>query len=389
MSTSEQPQFKTIDSADFLKNNKDFLKAFRSPKGGTRKSKGNVATEETTISMVIPKVMYEAKDKLIEEVFGGEKAWAEAHSQGTVEEKLGLENISSVYIGQKYKNGKPTQNLCIVVKVFEKPEEKNALKRLSRKFRIPKKIKVGDEFVLTDVRIGQRVSSQAAVGGNACGVNRANPNGQYEAGKITCFCNVKWKGKEYLHLISNSHVFGKFFGAKYGDEVKFPFGPGGSVIGYYFDSGPDDVDVAVATVKNGAPVDENFHNGFGHSEVVRRAKKDERVLIYGKRHQQDLEGTVKEGIVKGTDISLPWPYPWAGTHVLKDLFSIEHVDGPGTQFSLGGDSGSLIVSKSTGEMLGILVGATESAPWGSFAQQLIYVRQKMPGIVSFLPATKK
>jgi hypothetical protein len=342
------PAYETIDSKDFFKS-KDFAKEVQARK---KRKKPKVKSEP--IRMEVPEILVKAKHLIIKEIFGGEKAWAAAHDEDKTSAKHGLENIGAIYIGQKFTKGKPTQHLCVVVEVFKKADKS----KVRRDFHIPQRIKVGNEYVLTDIRVGAPVVPQALIGADICGNRRFGPNGTPEAGSIGCFCLVKLtsEGKEVRapHILSNSHVFGALMNpdAEFGDEVisQTP-GSQGEVLAFLFDDGRSrGVDAAIAVVKTGADVDPQRHRQFQLTGSFRSASQGERVSIFGGNTKQLLFGQVAS-----TGRTQVVPYPTSPTQTLHDVFSIINDPSNGTPFSKGGDSGSVIVSDQN-EILGILLG---------------------------------
>ena len=340
----------------FVKGPKDlktFSDSFKSAKT-KRKTRRRSGKSFLSPAFEVPAELLAAKQKLIDEVLGGNKEWAKAHDEGKKGGKLGLENITSVYIGQKRSGpgkGKPTPELCVVIEVLTKADKA----KLHRDFTIPEKIKVGNQYVLTDIQVGKQVKPQSVIGGDFCGLNRPNPAGKFEAGTIGCFCTIlDGAGERWGCLLTNSHVIGKYLGAgvQENDEILHKNGPNGKHIGYYFKSGPTGVDAALAFTK-GSAVDLGSHHGLEIVSGLRDPTSGDTVLTYGAK-----TGKVRHGTVVKTGITTTVPYPNVGTKVIEDVFTIQGAGG--AVFSQPGDSGSLITDEGTSEPVGLLIGAMGS-----------------------------
>jgi hypothetical protein len=310
-------------------------------------------------SIEVPAELLVAQQWIVDNVFKGKKNWAAAHDAPKKRtDKHGLENIVGIEIGQKRSKAGPTAQLCVVVKVLRKPKTKAEEARFRKEFLIPKSVKIGKHQVYTDIQVGRRFRPHVNAG-DPCGLNRATPQG-FEQGSIGFFCTAIFQDQPHGFILTASHVIGDFLnltdGApNYGEEVQFPVGPGQTVIGFYYMSGGDDIDGALAFGKTGA-VDLHQHEGF---DVVPTAVDDltqafsgTRVKIYSHRAvEQGLEG-VREGIAGPTGINTI-PYE-SGTRQMSSTFTIQ--SDTGEPFSFPGDSGAGIVDAATGVPVGLLLG---------------------------------
>jgi hypothetical protein len=326
-------------------------------------------------SIEIPLELLAAKEKLIEDVFGGEAAWEEGHDEGKKRgEKHGLENIVGVSIGQKKSKGKPTAQLCVIVHVLKKPKNKADEAKFRKDLMIPKTIKVGNVEVLTDIQKGQKFKPQSIIGGDLCGINqRGAVSGNFEQGAIGFFCTVFYEGEPWGFLLANSHVIGEFLGAiPSNTEVHHPVGPNGQLVGFYHKSGGGNVDAAIAFTK-GSAVDLNQHRGFSVVSDLQDPFVGQKVKMFGSR-----SGQVRSGRISQIGLTTPVPYPNVGSRTLHETFTIESTDG--SPFSVPGDSGSGIVEAATNRPVGLLVGGTGPT---SLGQRISFICNDL-GIVKIL-----
>jgi hypothetical protein len=336
-----------------------------------------------TPSIEVPAELVAAQHWIIDHVFKGKQQWAAAHDAPKKRtDKHGLENIVGIEIGQKRTKAGPTAQLCVVVKVLRKPKTKAEESRFRKEFLIPKTIRIGKHRVYTDIQVGKKFRPHVSAG-DPCGLNRATPKG-FEQGSIGFFCTAMFQDEPHGFILTASHVIGDFLnltgGAPdYGEEVQFPVGPGQTVIGFYYMSGGDDIDGALAFGKTGA-VDLHQHEGFDVApsavDDLNQAFSGTRVKIYSHRAvEQGLAG-VREGIAGPTGINT-MPYD-SGTRQMPSTFTIQSATGE--PFSFPGDSGAGIVDAATGAPVGLLLGGDGST---SLAQHIAPICDAL-GIVKIL-----
>lgn len=361
------PKPRKTPSIHFVQGPGDLEKIPESLRALKKKRRKKIQPASLSPAFEVPAELLAAKQKLIDEVFGGYSEWEKAHDEGRQGAKLGLENVTGIYIGQKRTGrgkGKPTPHLCVVVEVATKADKA----RLNKNFRIPETIQVGDTYVLTDVQVAKKIKPQGAVGGgDSCGLERPTPKG-YERGTLGCFCTIlDDDGERWGCLLTNSHVIGDFLGAgvQANDEIHHPSGPNGRRIGYYLKSGPADVDAALAFTSKSA-VDLTKH----HLEIapgLGDPTSGDTVLTYGA-----MTGEVREGVVVQTGMEKMVQYT-VGNRVIRDAFTIKPRFG-GSPFSQAGDSGSLITDAGTDQAVGLLIGGEGAL---TVAQRLHYVCDRL------------
>lgn len=208
-----------------------------------------------------------------------------------------------------------------------------------------------------------------SVAGDRCGTPAP---GGFNTSTITCFSSVTFEGQEFLAFLAPSHTIGRLAGMPLGTEV---FDSSKNVLGFHYEDGPTGMDVAVATVKTGAPVDGEKHLAFTYSGVCRAAVVGDSVKIFGGSPKQ-----VRRGKVVATAFDVPVNFP-SGARILRNLFRVESNDG--SQLCAAGDAGTLIVSEAD-ELLGLLVGSDEKG--AVLAHQLKEVQSAL-GLGDFHPAT--
>jgi endonuclease G, mitochondrial len=358
---------KDISAADLIKqiSRKKMKKA--APKQGTRKLGPGVE---------IPPKYLEAQEILLKKLITG----AESTSKGRKSASMGRENILGMHIGQKLVDGEPTGSLAVVVTVKKKVAD---AKKIQAKFRIPKRIKVGKEFVPVDVKIGFEFKPQAAAG-EKCTLNKP-PAGP---GSIGCFCFVNLPNGGHADLLlTNNHVIGRFANGNAGSNVSVDnvFDLTGNVVaGDPIVCGTLDgddglsIDAALgfAGGRNPSADSKRHAGGLNYTGNIRTAQVGDTVKMFGA-----FTGGITRGVVRRVQAFQSVPYMSANGYPInreisiKGVFVIEPVGS--ALFSRGGDSGSVIVHESSGDPVGILIGGGSTPGSPSLAADLATIRDDL------------
>jgi hypothetical protein len=271
---------------------------------------------------------------------------AQALSAESDTDAVGPKNIQGVGISYKRIDGRETNQLGVVVYVIEKVPEGEVASELL----VPQEIK----DIPTDVRaIGEIFALPVR------GRYRAAPSGvsvgHYEITAGTLGCLVK-RGRK-LYILSNNHVLANSNEGKIGDPILQP-GPydGGRVpddiigkleqfVPLQFNGPVNQVDCAIARTSPRLVSSLNKCMGVISNKVT-PCKLDLLVNKCGRTTQ------FTKGRVTDCNATVRVNYGTSGIAVFKDQFVVESLTG--SPFSMGGDSGSLIVSATGKNPAGLL-----------------------------------
>jgi len=293
----------------------------------------------------IPAIFLQAQDILLKKLVGD--------STGTKSKALGSENILGMHIGQKLVKGKPTGSLAVVVTVRKKLKEAS---KIQARYRIPKRIKVGKQFVPVDVKLGYDIEPQA-IGGDICGLNRSNVG----PGSLGCFCFINLPAGHVDFLLTNNHVIGRFANGKPGDDLTDDDvfdSAGGAIAGGPLRCGTLDggdglsIDAAIAfSGENNPPENSNKHVALQFTGNIRVAEVGDIVIMHGAA-TRGTRGRVRR-VLAFKDVPYT-EYPINRHIKIRSVFEIQPLGSP--EFSKGGDSGSVIIHEASGDPVGILIG---------------------------------
>lgn len=194
-------------------------------------------------------------------------------------------------------------------------------------------------------------SSTNAFGGDSVG------HFNITAGTIGCVVRKRSIDSEDRYILSNNHVLADSNAAKIGDDILHP-GPIDGVNppkiatlaefqAIDMSGGPNTMDAAIAKLCEPSGVNPEIRGGIGVVQGVKAA------VIYGsvRKHGRTTGHTV--GVIR--DVSADIRVRFGRKMVeFEDQIAIVGVQGQGTPFSSGGDSGSLIVDAVSKEAVGLL-----------------------------------
>lgn len=168
---------------------------------------------------------------------------------------------------------------------------------------------------------------------------------------------VRHKGK--LHVLSNAHVLALSGRAKKGDPILYPGRQdGGTPIhaiarltaSSVIKDGQAAVDAAIAELLPQALDDVDFSiHGARTPLRIAAPRRNMQIVKMGK------QSGVTQGVVRDVDFSVTLPYPHLGRLVQL------HGQVRCTTYSVGGDSGALVVEKQTGAVVGLHLGSANGA----------------------------
>ncbi len=255
-------------------------------------------------------------------------------------------NIVGIGVSQKETEKKETGELGLCFYV----EKKVAKSKLDPKKMVPPVLSVADRTaVFTDVKQIGKIVPQ--VNGKRSPIQSGFSIGEgAETGTLGAI--VK-KGKKFF-LLSNSHVLAKSGKGKVGAAIIYPgdLDLGGkarqkiAALSHFvpFQVTEDFVNRVDAAM---AELDEDFANklnfsirGAKNPLAVTEPKRDMEVIIRG-RTSGNSAGTIKD-----VHFSIVLPYPGVGKVGFIDQVLV-------TRYSKGGDSGSIVVEKKTGKVVGL------------------------------------
>jgi hypothetical protein len=276
--------------------------------------------------------------------------------------------IHAVGIGRKHVEGKKTSTRCVRFHVLQKLPRA----MLARRHRIPSSI----DGIPTDVVVTPRAVLLAAQACPAGAVEQRPLRGaigisgpRTTAGTLACFIRLR-NGAPGTFLLTCSHVLADGQ-ATVGDPVVQPaLADGGSVAKNsvaslemftgVLSAAAVDVDAAVAKLLDGVAFDPEIC-GLGRPQGTKAPQQGLGVERKGKSTAAGSPSIL--GSISEPDCDISIAVPGGGTVLYQDQFRIEPLS-PTGPFSVGGDSGSLILQSGSTRAVGMLVGGD---PGGSFS----------------------
>jgi len=257
-----------------------------------------------------------------------------------ISNSLGIENIAGVYIGRKNQSAQPS----IVVQVLRKTDDKSLI---SADALLPQSIRVGGMEIPIDVEEILPVFSQAAQPGSF--VKSEADLGQH--GTFGCLVAIPdGTGNFNPYILSNTHVLaGVNAGVRGSTHI---LTDGGTIIGKLKDyvdynfGGSNTIDAAIALthpqLTTPVPVDSNL-----------LTEEDPTVAVVGEKVKKvGAVSDVTFGEIASTNADIMVTLPNGSTVQFNDVLLIRGANGQ--PFSLGGDSGSLVIDHPTNQPVGLL-----------------------------------
>ncbi len=309
----------------------------------------------------IPDEIREGRDEIERQLKGVEGVLA-AKNKGNTSRRVGLENVQAIYIGENFEDGKPTGELAVKVLVRKKVRD---AKSIEDEAKIPPELKVQGKMVKTDIEssVGETPTTGCIPGeppynsDQSPTVNCGASIGHYDSRQTGTFGGLVIRSDNKICILSNNHVLANYNQASIGDIISHPGGCDlGSVQGMiianlldYVHLSPgqaNEADAALAHTAR-AVVTQQYEVIDFNPEPLDAADVLGLTVVKEGRTTGYTKGTV-EG-VSGTR----WAdYPigrlaFVNTMVIRGSF------GP---FSLGGDSGALVIDEVSGSPVGLLFG---------------------------------
>jgi hypothetical protein len=331
--------------------------------GAARRERADAVAAADPYHRPAPQELRDLHAGLIRQL-GGPSAILKAISGGMKAGRLGLENIRGVYIGRKYRDGRPTDQMCIKVQVGTKVRDRS---QIDSNAEIPPFLTIGGTKYPTDVEA----------------IHRFRPHlGYKEREEPPAKCGSSISARTYgltgtigavvlledgnkRCILSNNHVLASTDRLSPGEDILQPGladAQGDPHNTYRLGSleraipirigGTNTVDAAVAWVYDGAVT-------VSHHEFT---------IVPEPRHPAKGMGVMKEGrstgLRNGTIVDVDWAGPvdytglgGTGTAWFEQQILIQGDQGV---FSDEGDSGSLVVHRESKNPLGLLLGGSES-----------------------------
>lgn len=293
-------------------------------------------------------------------------------------------NVHAVGVGRKIVDGVETGTLAVRIYVAQKI----APSLLPPRDRLPETI----DGLPTDIiespppfllaRKSRKSTVKAAA--QACTNNRrkrqrpvlggiSTAHRDVTAGTISCFCRSTRHGDDpaTVHVLSNNHVFANVNQAQAGDDLFQPGPADGGTSSEHFaelhrfvplklgGSLPNRVDAAIGALLPGVEFKPEICQ-IGKIKGIGQADEDMAVRKHG-RTTGLTEGVVNDASVDslvGMDHADP-----SVVALFENQMRIERV-APHPAFGLGGDSGSLILSKARTEAVGLYFAGPDSGEYG-------------------------
>jgi len=285
--------------------------------------------------------------------------------------KTARNNVHAVGVGRKLVKGKRTKTPAVRFYVFKKLPES----LMSAKLRLPKRvegyptdvIESPPAFLLAATCSVKRQERQRPV---VAGISTGHLN--ITAGTIACFCRSTRPGEDtHLMVLSNNHVFADVNKGKPGDRLLQPGRADGGKVKDTFallkrfqpialgGTATNRVDAAIGQVREGTTVDETICS-VGAVTGTATATDGMAVRKHG-RTTRYTEGAVEDVAVDalvGMDHNNP-------TIVARFINQIRITRAPDyLAIGLGGDSGSLVLKRDSGEAIALYFAGPPDGSYG-------------------------
>jgi len=289
-------------------------------------------------------------------------------------------NLHAVGIGHKIVDEKETKTLCVRLYVVQKlPKSLISAKKL-----LPEEIDGIPTDVIESAPAFASAAKTKASALPSCTKRRkkrqrpviagiSTAHFEVTAGTLSCFCRSTKKGDDpaEIYVMSNNHVYANVNQAKIGDLLYQP-GPadGGTEpdaiaslhrwVKILFKKKPNRVDAAIGKIIEGVPHLPEICT-IGKVKGVATATENMKVRKHG-RTTGYTEGIVTDESYDAW-VDMDHSGDPAKAALFEDQMRIESID-PKMAFGLGGDSGSLVVQKSSPKAVGLYFAGPGDGSYG-------------------------